>query len=131
MISMKYIVTVIILLLFVSCSKKKDDTNTPGSINLKEGTWRVSFYWDTKDETSDFAGYALMFGDGGVLMAHKGASMYTGTWSQTSTKLTINFTDATLSELNDDWLITESSSSLIKLKDDNPAQDDQLHLAKN
>jgi len=36
-----------------------------------------------------------------------------------------------LSELNDDWLITEKTLTVIKLKDDNPGQDDQLHLTKN
>lgn len=127
---MKYTAAVLILLLIASCSNKKEDTPA-GEPNLKDGTWRVSFYWDEKDETNDFNGYALMFGDGGVLMAHKGAAMTTGTWSQTSTQLIINFTDPVLSELNDDWLITEKTSTVIKLKDDNPAQDDQLHLTKN
>jgi len=127
---MKYLLITFLLAVIVSCSNKKDDTPS-GEPNLKDGTWRVSFYWDTKDETSNFSGYALMFGDGGVLMAHKGAAAVTGTWSQTSTKLIINFTDPVLSELNDDWLITEKSSTVIKLKDDNPGQDDQLHLTKN
>jgi len=126
---MKYSIIAICFMLLVSCSNKKEET--PGTINLKEGTWRISFYWDEKDETSNFTGYALMFGDVGVLMAHKGSAMYTGTWSQTSTRLTINFTDPVLSELNDDWLITETGTNTIKVKDDNPAQDDQLHLTKN
>lgn len=127
---MKRLITILFIATLSSCSNKKEDTPS-GDINLKDGTWRVSFYWDTKDETSNFAGYALMFGDGGVLMAHKGAAVATGTWSQTSTKLIINFSDPVLSELNDDWLITEKATTVIKLKDDNPAQDDQLHLTKN
>jgi hypothetical protein len=111
-----------------SCSNKKEDNP---SINIKEGTWRVAYYWDQKDETTDFSGYALMFGDGGVLMAHKGATMMSGTWSETGTKIIISFTDPVLGKLNNDWLIVEKTSSSIKLKDDNPSQDDQLHLAKN
>jgi len=127
---MKRLITILFIATLSSCSNKKEDTPS-GDINLKDGTWRVSFYWDTKDETGNFSGYALMFGDGGVLMAHKGAAVATGTWSQTSTKLIINFSDPVLSELNDDWLITEKATTVIKLKDDNPAQDDQLHLTKN
>jgi hypothetical protein len=127
---MKYIVCALLFAITFSCDKKKDDTPA-GETNLKDGTWRVSFYWDEKDETADFTGYALMFADGGVLMAHKGSSMFTGTWSKTDTKLILNFSDPVLSELNDDWLITEQSAALIKLKDDNPAQDDQLNLSKN
>jgi hypothetical protein len=116
--------------IFLSCTSKKDDTPTSG-IDIKQGTWRISYYWDQKDETSNFTTYTIMFAEGGVLMAHKGATLYTGTWSETSSKLIINFTDPTLSELNDDWLITEKTNASIKLKDDNPAQDDQLHLTKN
>ena len=126
---MKYSIITLCITLLIACTQKKEET--PGTVNLKDGTWRVSYYWDQKDETSDFAGYALMFGDGGVLMAHKGSAMFTGTWSQTSTRLIIDFTDPILSELNDDWLITETTSNIIKLKDDNPAQDDQLHLTRN
>lgn len=125
---MRFLFLFFISVTLFSCSDKKE--NSPSG-NIKEGTWRVAYYWDQKDETANFSGYALMFGDGGVLMAHKGAIMISGTWSETSTKIIINFTDPVLSELNNDWLIVEKSSSFIKLKDDNPAQDDQLHLAKN
>jgi hypothetical protein len=125
---MKYMILFSAFLLF-SCSNKKEDS--PATVNVKDGTWRISYYWDEKDETGDFSGYALMFGDGGVLMAHKGSAMFTGTWSQPSGKLIINFSDPVLSELNDDWQITETTNTLIKLKDDNPAQDDVLHLSKN
>jgi hypothetical protein len=128
---MRHFLIIILIAGFVNCSNKKEDSSANATVNLKDGTWRVSFYWDTKDETSNFSGYALMFLDGGVLMAHKGAAAVTGTWSQTSTKLIINFTDPVLSELNDDWLITEKTLTVIKLKDDNPGQDDQLHLTKN
>ncbi len=116
--------------IFLSCTTKKNVTPTPG-IDLKQGTWRISYYWDQKDETSNFTPYTLMFTDGGVLMAHKGTTLYTGTWSETSTKIIINFTDPVLSELNNDWLVTEKTNTSIKLKEDNPAQDDQLHLLKN
>lgn len=129
---MKYVLIFIISTgMMLGCSNKKEKSPSTGSVDLKQGTWRISYYWDQKDETGDFTGYDFMFADNGVLMAHKGSAMYTGTWSETSTKLIINFTDPVLSELNDDWLVTEKSSTVIKMKDDNPAQDDQLHLTKN
>jgi hypothetical protein len=116
-------------LFLAACSNKKSDN--PPIVDLKQGTWRVSFYWDKKDETSNFTTYAFMFSDGGVLMAHQGASMFTGTWSESNGRLNINFADVTLSKLNNNWLITEKTSSSLKLKDDNPSQDDQLHFTKN
>jgi hypothetical protein len=36
-----------------------------------------------------------------------------------------------LSELNDEWVKIEESNTLLKLKDDNPAQDDEVHFVKN
>lgn len=116
--------------LLTACQKQNDDN--PTTVDLTAGTWRVSYYWDEKDETSDFSSFNFMFLSNGTLMAHtsSGAAV-TGTWSQTSTKLIISFTDPVLSELNDNWMITEKTAASIKLKDDNPAQDDQLHFTKN
>lgn len=114
-----------------ACTKKKDATDNNTGADIKNGTWRISYYWDQKDETGNFSGQILMFLDGGTLMAHKGSAVVTGTWSQTSTKLIISFTDPVLSDLSNDWLITEKTSTSFKLKEDNPAQDDQLHLVKN
>jgi hypothetical protein len=126
----KKLLILLLPLFFASCKKEKGTDNT-GNLNLKDGTWRITYYWDQKDETANFSGYIFMFTDGGVLMAHKGPAFETGTWSETSNKLIINFTDPLLSDLNDDWLVTEKTATSIKLKDDNPARDDQLHLVKN
>jgi len=38
--------------------------------------------------------------------------------------------DPELSDINGNWLKTEKSDTFIKLKDDNPAQDDELHFIK-
>jgi hypothetical protein len=96
------------------------------------GSWKIGFYWDEKEETSNFSEYYFMFNSGGKLMAHKGMSTYTGTWSETSTTFTIDFgNDPVLSELNDEWVKIEESNTLLKLKDDNPAQDDEVHFVKN
>lgn len=72
-----------------------------------------------------------MFLNGGTLMAHGSLTTITGTWSQTGTKININFANLPLNELNGDWLKTEFTNSIIKLKDDSPSQDDQLHFVKN
>lgn len=51
-------------------------------------------------------------------------------WSNTSTKFIIDFgIHPIMSELNDDWQIVSFSNNNIQLKDDNPLQDDQLHLS--
>jgi hypothetical protein len=122
--------TIIILaLIFNSCTK--DNTTDPTNTTPPTGQWRIHYYWDEKDETSNFSGYTFDFQSGGVLKATKGVIFVTGTWSETSTKFIIDFgTDPVLSELNDDWLKIEKTATSIKLKDDNPAQDDELHFSK-
>lgn len=119
----------LLLISFASCTRESVNNNT----EALSGTWRVNYYWDQKDETSNFAGYNFMFNSGGVLMAHgSSGSTITGTWSESSTKFTINFgSDPILSDLNGEWLKTERTGTVLKLKDDNPSQDDQLHFIKN
>lgn len=120
------------LLLFIVVSCKRESVNSNNTTALS-GTWRINYYWDQKDETSNFTSYYFMFNSGGILMAHTNTgSTITGTWSETSTKFTINFgSNPVLSDLNSEWLKTERTGTVIKLKDDNPSQDDQLHFIKN
>ncbi|MGL6268643.1 MAG: hypothetical protein ACRC2O_12000 [Chitinophagaceae bacterium] len=122
--------TIIILALSLnSCTK--DSTTDPSNTTPPTGQWRIHYYWDEKDETADFSGYIFEFKPGGVLQASKGLVFVTGTWSETSTKFIIDFgTTPVLSEINDDWLKTDKTATLITLKDDNPAQDDELHFIK-
>lgn len=111
-----------------SCTK---DSSTPNDTTAPTGQWVVQFYWDQKDETADFSGYTFEFQSGGVLKATRSGASVNGTWSESSSDFTIDFgADPQLSKISDKWLKTEKSSTVIKLKDDNPAQDDQLHFAK-
>lgn len=125
-------ISVYVLLLFITLSCQRESVNSNNTEALS-GTWRIQYYWDQKDETSNFNAYYFMFISGGVLMAHtNNGSTVTGTWSESATKFTINFGSApVLSELNSEWLKTERTGTIIKLKDDNPSQDDQLHFIKN
>lgn len=124
--------TLLYVLLFISISScKKTVTTDEPSVNISDGTWRISYFWDQQDKTSNYTTYYFMFLNGGTLMAHASSTTLTGTWSQTGTKISINFTDPALSDLNDDWLKTELTGGSIKLKDDSPSQDDQLHFVKN
>ena len=117
---------------FTSCSKHdSNDDNGGGSTVPPTGSWRVSMYWDTGDETNKFSGYIFNFATGGVVTATNGSSTATGTWSQTSTKFIINFTGPVpFDDLSDDWLIVEKNATSIKLKEDNPAQDDRLEFTR-
>lgn len=96
------------------------------------GTWRVSLYWDKKDETSKFSGYSFSFNAGGQATVTNGSSTVSGSWSESSTKFTISFgTDPVFSKLNKDWLKEEKTATSIKLKDDNATSDEKIQFIKN
>lgn len=119
----------VLTFVFSSCSKTEDvPGNSPGDYT---GSWKITLYFDTGDETANFAGYNFTFNNGGTLTANNGANTVNGTWSLSSSKLNINFgATAVFDDLNNDWLIVEKTTGSIKLKEDNPAQDDQLHFTK-
>ena len=113
-----------------TCSKSDDVvTNTTGT---PAGTWRVSLYWDSKDETYKFTGYNFTFFTNGQVTATNGSNIVSGTWSETSSRLTLNFgTDPLFSKISDDYLKEEKTIGSIKLKDDNPLKDEKVQFVKN
>jgi hypothetical protein len=123
------LVYLLILIGFASC--KKSTTSDDAAIDISSGTWHISYFWDVQDKTSAYSSYNFMFLAGGTFMAHGSSTTVTGTWSQTTTSININFTDAALSDINGSWLKTEFMNTSIKLKDDNPSQDDRLYFVKN
>lgn len=115
-----------------SCSKSDDVAAINTNTTPIAGSWRVSLYWDKKDETNKLNGYSFSFNSGGQVTATKAGVVVNGTWSESSNKFAINFgTDPVLSDINDDWQKIEKTATSIKLKDDNPLQDDQLTFIKN
>ncbi len=104
-------------------------SNTSGT---PSGTWRVSLYWDSKDETYKFSGYNFTFATGGQVTATNGSSTVTGTWSESSSKFILDFgADPLFSKISDDYLKEEKTASSIKLKDDNPLKDEKLQFVRN
>jgi hypothetical protein len=113
---------------FTSCQRSSDDMVTPSG-SSPSGNWKVTYYWDKKNETSNFFGWSFRFLPNGQAEAIKGTTVLAGSWQKTGSKFTINFdADALLSHLSGEWLIVTYTSTAIVLKDDNPLQDDELHL---
>jgi hypothetical protein len=117
-----------ILFVLASCSESQV---SPTSVNntLKQGTWKVSFYWDTDhEETSDLDGYNFIFGANNVITANNGSTSVSGTWYVTEsgddsgdqTELVLNFGSALfpLTDLNEDWTIIEKSATRIHTRHD-------------
>ena len=127
---MRQVLLYLLLFIFISSCKKSGTTDEP-TVDLSSGTWRISYFWDVQDKTSSYNSYYFMFQSDGTFMAHSNTNMFLGTWSQTGTRININFPGAPMNDLNEDWLKTELNSNSIKLKDDSPSQDDQLYFVKN
>lgn len=89
---------------------------------VQSGKWKVTYYFDDKDETSDLNGHVFEFKSANLLTSTKGSNVYNGTWSTTdddsSKKLVINFSSPDeLLEISDDWKIVEMTDSKIRLED--------------
>jgi len=131
----------VLLALIAGGCQTKDNTNVNPAGNtsavVTSGKWTVSYFYDNdKDETSDYNGYSFELKNDNTITATKNSVTTSGTWSETSgdgmQKLVIalNTTDKDLSELNDDWVIETKTDNQLKLKDDNPDRNEQLHFSK-
>ncbi len=119
------------ILSMTACKKEdnpKSDT-VAGVTNLAtDGTWKVTYFFDDSDETTNFTGYNFTFGNDNVLTASNGSNSYTGTWSVTDSnsdddnlnELHFNVafsTPVNFEDLTDDWNFVEKTETLMKLSD--------------
>ncbi|MGC4101098.1 lipocalin-like domain-containing protein [Ferruginibacter sp.] len=118
--------SILILSIFVSC--KKDDNSVSAQASALnaaavQGKWKVTLYNDNgTDQTNHYTGYEFQFSSNGTVTAAKTGSTISGTWSSGNDdhtlKLVLSFgATAVFSELNDDWHVTQQTSTLIKLED--------------
>lgn len=105
-----------------SCQKNDDSSNPGGGTNVTPaaGQWKVTFFFDKKDETANYTGYVFEFGSNGSLSASNGSQTWTGTWStgidDSANKFLIDFTGtvpSALSDLEEDWLIIQISDNFM------------------
>ena len=127
----------ILISTFASCKKEDKSKVSPVGGTAIGGDWRVSYFYDNdKDETSDYNGYVFRFNSNGSMTATRSGQTTNGSWNETSDDgfkkfiISLNTSDDKLTELNDDWVLESKTSTEIKLKDDNPARNEQLHFVK-
>lgn len=122
--------------LAMSCDKDDDNSQqqnaTTQTINtVQSGSWKITYFFDSdQNETNHFTGYVFTFNENGSLVAVKGSTTVTGTWSVTDSNSSdddggSNDTDfniffaspADFEDLSDDWDIISISNSKIELTD--------------
>ena len=100
-----------------------DDIDDSQLVNvLIDGNWAITYFFDEKDETGDFAGYIFTFFENGTAKAKKGDVIVEGSWDSYgddgSLDLELNFGDnSPFDELYEDWDLIEFDGTIIKLKD--------------
>lgn len=111
------------MLVLTACTKSDDDSNNIGSATPTAGTWKISYFFDKKDETSDYTAYAFTFGTNGSLSVSNGSQSWQGTWrtgvDDSKDKLVINLNGSlpsALSELEEDWLIVSMDDTFMHLQ---------------
>ncbi|MCC6459588.1 MAG: hypothetical protein IT260_03890 [Saprospiraceae bacterium] len=109
------------LLFAFACGKGSDDNSTPGGNNPPAaGTWKVSYFFDKQDESSNYSSYTFEFNSDGSLSASNGSQTWAGTWStncdDSANKFCIFFNGSVpsaLSELEEDWLIIQKNDNFM------------------
>jgi hypothetical protein len=103
-----------------------------------DGTWRISYFFDKTNETTQFNGYVFTFGASGSATAAKAGNTNTGTWSTANDDNTVKFVEnfgntSPLDELQGDWHIINATSAEIKLADvsGGKSETDYLTFTKN
>ena len=122
-----------IVLLFVACDKDTIDNQVTSAdvseikLMIVAGEWKVTRYFDDKDETSNYTGFVFDFAQDGVLAASNGNTASSGSWSievdsnddsESDVDFNIFFANPiVLKELTEDWDIVSYSDIKIELKD--------------
>jgi len=129
---------IVILAMAAACSKSNLDL-TPQQVTDKvTGKWKVTYFFDDKDETSHFTGYTFEFKSGGTLVAeHSSKGTFTGSWSNEDKsskhgpKLIITISgNEEMEELSDDWEIIVMNDTRMELRDDNKTKTEEVHFEK-
>jgi hypothetical protein len=129
----KIIILCFLLSSFMACKNSSSNDVNPSNSTIL-GVWKVSYFFDDKDETSDFNGYTFDFKSDGKFVANLPSKTVSGRWSEdkSSNKLIIDISGTkALENVADDWLIMQKTGSSIKLKDDNVSKNEQLHFTRN
>lgn len=113
--------------------------NPPFTTVLTTGNWYVSYFYENdEDYTSDYNGYVFTFNDlvGSTNVTYNSSSS-NGTWSTYTSSgyniFVLSFDDSNLAELEEDWIIIEYTTTIIRLKTISGGSGDThyLNLTKN
>ncbi|MGV9003646.1 hypothetical protein [Flavobacterium sp.] len=99
---------------------------------LTSGSWYVSYFYDSSDETNHYNGYVFNFNTNGFSFAVKNTNTINGTWQiHTETnyqKIEFHFDGSVLEEIEKDWKVIEFTNTVIRLKHESSSGNDNHYL---
>ena len=103
---------------FVSCTKSNDDPQPTNTQTPASGLWKVSYFFDQQETTTNYTNYTFEFASNGVLTVKNGNQTWLGTWTtgadDSKNKFVIAFSGSVpnaFSDLAEDWLIVSMTNT--------------------
>ncbi len=103
-----------------ACDNQSSSSNNSNPVTPAAGSWKVTYFFDKQDETSNYSSYTFEFGANGSLSASNGNQTYTGTWAtgidDSADKFLIDFSGtvpSALIELEEDWRIIKVETNFM------------------
>lgn len=132
----------IVVLLFASCSET-DDLPLVNEANvvskMTSGNWKVTkFIYQNTTKTADYNGVLFDFDAIAVMLSNTGTVPVVGNWAVFNEgfdndpdlvfTLALTSVEERFTNISDDWYIVESTSTKLKLEDENPNTGDIDYL---
>ena len=117
-----------------------NEPTNPGTDTVEEvltqGNWYVSYFFRETNQTSDYATYDFTFNTNGTASVTGGSSAITGSWASilenSEKKIAFAFSSSSLEELEESWVVTEFTATLIKMRYESGGSGTRyLHLTRN
>jgi len=131
---------VTVVLTGLSCSKNNNSTNNDSiSSVITQGNWKVQQYLnETKDETTTYNPYVFTFNSNGSMYAVNGTDTTSGTWTEVldsnKRKFMLKWNGGgipvLLLQIEEDWVLTSKSTTMIQLMDQSLNNNDVLNFQK-
>ncbi|MBK8191828.1 MAG: hypothetical protein IPK76_00910 [Lewinellaceae bacterium] len=103
---------------FFACTS--GDDNSSGNITPAAGQWKITYFFDKQDKSSNYSNYTFEFDSNGSMSATNGSQTWSGTWQtgfdDSADKFLIDFigtVPSALSELEEDWRIITVNDNLM------------------
>ena len=77
----KFLALLLLSFAFLTACGDHPPNNPSNNITPSAGKWKVAYFFDKQDETSNYSSYTFEFQANGTLIASNGNQTFSGTWT--------------------------------------------------